>query len=623
MKIYSLKKCKQILRQAHHLFQKKKKQGKLSEKELASVKTLLLSLQTAILAKNRQLASECAFSVESLESSLLKKSGVDKVKSLIFTLGFALCVAICVRQMWFEFYEIPSGSMRPTFKEQDRLAVSKTAFGINIPLTPREFYFDPDLVKRNGIVIFTGEDMDIRDVNTLYFYFFPGKKQYVKRLIGKPGDLLYFYGGEIFGIDKAGNDITQELQLASLSHIDHIPFIDFERKVVLPPHPIKGVYTPVFLYQMNEPVAKLSVSAGQKVSGEMLSLKGIHDPQSASVKQYGQLWGFDNFATARLLTKEQAGPLAAQVPATYAPLLYLELKHHPSISHGTLIQDEKGRVRPTIGLDTSIVPLSEGDLRTLFRNLYTARFIVESGKAYRYGSSAKNTHFLPTLAGVPDGCYEFIDGKAYQVLWQGITKELSESHPLCTFSLDRMQLLFNLGMEWDTRFSPEETRYHLAPARYAYYRNGDLFVMGKSLLPKESKTLQAFVERETNKGHLLASYQPFVDRGAPFTSNGQLDIDLIKQAGLMIPEKQYLVLGDNHAMSADSREFGFVPQENLRGSPDFIFWPPGDRFGHPNQPWYPFFNLPRTIVWIVAALGIGYSVIYWRRRNALPLNLSD
>ena len=66
------------------------------------------------------------------------------------------------------------------------------------------------------LLVFTGENMDIRDVDTMYFYIFPGKKQYVKRLMGKPGDLLYFYGGEIYGIDGDGKDITSELQIEQL-----------------------------------------------------------------------------------------------------------------------------------------------------------------------------------------------------------------------------------------------------------------------------------------------------------------------------------------------------------------------------------------------------------------------
>jgi signal peptidase I len=49
--------------------------------------------------------------------------------------------------MWFELYEIPTGSMRPTFKEQDRLIAFKTSFGINIALVEDQFIFEPDHIK--------------------------------------------------------------------------------------------------------------------------------------------------------------------------------------------------------------------------------------------------------------------------------------------------------------------------------------------------------------------------------------------------------------------------------------------------------------------------------------------
>lgn len=615
MKLYSLKKCKQLLRHTYHLFQKQKRT--LPSPSRASLQAALIELQQAILEKRRPEASEAAKEVEKQSSGILKKSRFAQVKDSVFALAFALVVAILVRQMWFEFYEIPSGSMRPTLKEQDRLAVSKTAFGVNVPLMLKEFYFDPALVKRGNIVIFTGEDMDIRDVDTLYFYLFPGKKQYVKRMIGKPGDLLYFYGGRIYGLDKEGHDISSEWQQERLQLIDHIPFIDFERKVVMPPQAVGGVYSPLFLYQMNQPVAKLSVLATKRVVGEMLPLEGIHDPSAPRVESYGELWGFGNFAMARLLKKELA-PSALQGEAPY----YLELRHNPNLSQSKLIQDGWGRWRPTLGLSTSLIPVDEEHIKTLMAEMYTARFVVKGGRAHRFGASASDSNaFLPSLPGVPDGCYEFERGVAYEVVWQGITKELPSSHPL--YNLENVSLLFNMGMEWDTRASPEMKYDHIFPARYAYFREGDLFVMGAPLFKKDEGALGAFVGQEKARAGASSSYRGFVDGGPPLNADGSLNGDLIRQRGLLVPEGMYLVLGDNHAMSADSREFGFVPQANLRGAPDLIFWPPGKRWGLPNQTPYPFFNLPRSVVWLLAALCIGGGTLYWRRRNALPLKFED
>jgi len=41
-----------------------------------------------------------------------------------------------------------------------------------------------------------------------------------------------------------------------------------------------------------------------------------------------------------------------------------------------------------------------------------------------------------------------------------------------------------------------------------------------------------------------------------------------------IPEDSYFVLGDNSAQSSDSRNWGFVPKDNLIGKAFMVYWPP-------------------------------------------------
>ena len=286
-------------------------------------------------------------------------------------------------------------------------------------------------------------------------------------------------------------------------------------------------------------------------------------------------------------------------------------------------RDLYGRTRPTLGLSRSIIPLDRVHLEKLFANLYTARFIVDKdGYARRYGykKSTQQQKFQPQLPGVPAGTYEFYYGKAYQVLWQGLTKQLPASHPIYAFSEEKAYLLFNLGIEFDVRFLENAGFEGLIPSRYTFFRQGDLYVMGAPIITKEDKALQNYTQRELAKQHLNPSYLPYLPQQGPLKNDGTLDQEFILKYGIKIPKQHYLVLGDNYAMSADSRDFGFVPQSNLRGVPSFIFWPFGSRFGHPNQLPYPFFTLPREIVYVLAAICFICYRIYYKKRHKLPVD---
>ena len=111
---------------------------------------------------------------------------------------------------------------------------------------------------------------------------------------------------------------------------------------------------------MNEPVVKLYVSPSNQVHGEMVNPPQIHAPGAPPVADYGDLWGFKNFGMVRLLTRDQVKNFTDQNSFDLEEgVLYLEIRHHPSIANVKLIRDEMGRLRPSIGLSTSIIPLQE------------------------------------------------------------------------------------------------------------------------------------------------------------------------------------------------------------------------------------------------------------------------
>lgn len=614
--LYALRKIKRFFRQTVRLYKRKEKTLDFAAKEELQLR--LNSLQSALLQNDAKRAAQEAKELQQTVRKRMPKSLWERFRDFTGAILIALLIAIGIRQIWFELYTIPTGSMRPTLKENDFLIVSKTDFGLNIPLTVSHFYFDPSLVQRGSIVVFTGENMDIADADTLYFYLFPGKKQFVKRLIAKPGDLLYFYGGEIYGIDAQGNELKTLRNDPWSSTLEHIPFIRFDGKVDTPSQR-EGIFSPAIFYQMNKAIAKLNFDSIGSIQGEMIPQKG-----APPLSQYSDLWGFKNFAMARLLTQRQVDQIyPGALRGLEKGVLYLELTHHPNLKEGHLIRDEMNRLRPDLGTNVSLLPLQQKHLDAIAEHMITCRFEVKGGIAHRVGTQTNDffSRYFPRLSNVPDGTYEIQDGKAYQIHFGGIAQALPSQHPLYRKDPDQIQLLYNLGIEFLTHYNPSKNN-RIYPSRYAYFRNKDLYLLGAPIVAKEDPALLSFLQKEKQKQALGTSvhpYSPFEDNGPPLTREGKIDVDFLRKYGLTIPEKMYLVLGDNHAMSADSRQFGFVPEANLRGGASFLFWPPGPRWGRLPQPPHPHWTLPNLVVW-GAAFAVALSCsLYFRRKLRQPL----
>ena len=114
---------------------------------------------------------------------------IDSVVDNIKTIIGALLIAVLIRSFIFQPFYIPSSSMEPTLLIGDRIFVSKYTYGFSrhsFPFSPnlfseRIFYKTP---KQGDLVVFkTPAD---------------NRTDYIKRLIGMPGDEIQFVEGEIF-----------------------------------------------------------------------------------------------------------------------------------------------------------------------------------------------------------------------------------------------------------------------------------------------------------------------------------------------------------------------------------------------------------------------------------------
>lgn len=589
------------------LLWKKEKKSFLKDPALSqAIETLICAKQT-----KTPIPKESVTQFEALAKIKKGHSFFKGALETAITLIIALSLAILIRQMWFELYEIPTGSMRPTFKEQDRVLVSKTAFGVNTPLSTSHLTFSEDRVKRGSIVVITGDKLNLPDTDTTYFGIFPAKKRYVKRLIGLPGEYLYFYGGDIYILTADGTTIERLCAIPELANKEYIPFISFEGKVEAGKGLRFSRNKEFFILHFDKAIGKVELSSMQKIKSQICSNGQWYNEfkdQDSIVKtrpqSLGDFWGIGNFAKARFLLADELSKEAVSAGYSYPhAIAYLELFHDPELPQGALTSQNS---LPLVTTKTAYLPLLDTHIEALAKALSTARFVISQGKVHRYHYEDRESEAIPLLKSIPDGTYEFISGTAYEIGFCGHAKALDSTHPIYPSSIEELQFWYNGGIDMHPEMLKNSSQ--LIPSRFAYYQDGKMLSMGKEVFAKGDPLLEWFIIQEIGHQAKDPHYTAFLDRGSPLSN--KLDRDFFKQFGLLIPNHQYLVLGDNHAMSVDGRFFGTIPEENIQGSPVFILFPFGSRWGFIDQP-NKFYYTPWNLAFLSLTVG---SIWAWKRR---------
>jgi signal peptidase I len=127
-----------------------------------------------------------------------------------------LLVVSSLRSALADWNDVPTGSMKPTIEEGDRVVVNKLAYDLKIPFTTVEVFKWSDPQRGDIVVLFSPVD----------------GTRLVKRVVGVPGDRIEMRENQLFVDDRAaawkevrsqddseqGNSLVVEENLAGRTH---------------------------------------------------------------------------------------------------------------------------------------------------------------------------------------------------------------------------------------------------------------------------------------------------------------------------------------------------------------------------------------------------------------------
>ncbi len=117
-----------------------------------------------------------------------------------------LLVVLLIRAFWLEPFRIPSGSMMPSLLVGDFIVVTKYSYGLRMPVTHYRIT-EGDRPQHGDVVVFRYPKDESQD--------------YIKRVIGLPGDLVSYYNRRL-SINGKPLDIETDAVYQGLGDVNHM-----------------------------------------------------------------------------------------------------------------------------------------------------------------------------------------------------------------------------------------------------------------------------------------------------------------------------------------------------------------------------------------------------------------
>jgi len=189
-------------REAKDLLRRGRK--RLAPRPLQKIELGLEELQSALLARDGERIQRAMDELGALVDNHLAFARKSTLREYAESIGIAIGIALFLRFFVIEAFKIPSGSMVPTLLVGDHIFVNKFIYGVRVPLTEKWLLHFQKPQRGDVVVFMFPEERD---------------KDFIKRVVGIPGDVVEIRNGELQVTDADGRPVPISWQTTSASYL--------------------------------------------------------------------------------------------------------------------------------------------------------------------------------------------------------------------------------------------------------------------------------------------------------------------------------------------------------------------------------------------------------------------
>lgn len=464
-----------------------------------------------------------------------KKGRKTIIKEWGDSILFALIAASAIRTYIFEPFQIPTGSMEKTLLVGDFLVVNKVAYGSKVPVTPLSFPLVHNTIPWINIKSYSG-------IEKLEYTRLPGWTD-VDR-----------YDVVVFNYPSGDTAVYDPRMPHGLMGHDYHGIVNDEAIRLFQEELKQENKIPDGRALMQKKRAELSQKYEGAILDSMLQIEGQKLERNLQKRHEGLYQGFiDNMQD----WKDKARYEIAVNKRTFAPSDKKVIKHYGIVYRP--VDKRENYIKRCIGIPGDSIKIEDAQV---YVNGEKAPIFEFQNLQYRVSNIAlPSDRVMKSKYGLEVNRDYFGQGRIMN-LTQSELKTLKSAYPKAQFSL------VNPEKSDVSQQSPTEKLENLSYYPKSLKYNNTVSNFEAFWVPKKGETIELNEHNVVWYRRVIEAYELH----ELTEENGQYFIDGKAVSSYTFEMDYYWMMGDNRYNSADSRVWGFVPEDHIVGKASMVWY---------------------------------------------------